>query len=245
MACCVDSSAYPPKGGLWYNKNVHHPSKNFLLFYLFLAFFGVFMSVTHAATITVDPNHFSDQATTNIIYSACVGAPPGGIGLNLYGPNDTGAYINTGNIDCGSLPETISFAGSDISSVITDRGTYYVVLFSQDGSPAADVCNNGESFENCSAAVAADPDFYAYNFTYQNPTPAGVIPLPSGFTPALSANISDQVNDNGTLALIGVVAGIPLAFYVMHELIALMDQRRRNHEGSLAKIKDLNDRIYH
>jgi len=43
-----------------------------------------------------------------------------------------------------------------------------------------------------------------------------------GYSSGLLANVSDQLSDVGTLTILAVAAGIPLAFYVIKRLIALI-----------------------
>jgi hypothetical protein len=49
--------------------------------------------------------------------------------------------------------------------------------------------------------------------------------VPTSTASQLTANISSQVSDPGTLTLLALVAGIPLAFYVIKKLIALIPKR--------------------
>jgi len=44
----------------------------------------------------------------------------------------------------------------------------------------------------------------------------------SGTAASLTANITDQLSDPGTLALVVLVASIPLAFYVIRRIIGLV-----------------------
>ena len=44
----------------------------------------------------------------------------------------------------------------------------------------------------------------------------------SGLAASLLANVSSQFADTGTLAVIALAAGIPLAFYVIRRLIGLV-----------------------
>lgn len=50
--------------------------------------------------------------------------------------------------------------------------------------------------------------------------------VPTSTAPSLTANVGDQLGDAGTLLVIGVAAGIPLAFYVIHQLIGLLPKSR-------------------
>lgn len=50
--------------------------------------------------------------------------------------------------------------------------------------------------------------------------------VPTSTAPSLTANVGDQLGDAGTLAVIGVVAGIYLVFYVIHQLIGMIPKSR-------------------
>ena len=50
--------------------------------------------------------------------------------------------------------------------------------------------------------------------------------VPTSTAPSLTANVGAQLGDSGTLLVIGVAAGIPLAFYVIHQLIGLLPKSR-------------------
>jgi hypothetical protein len=50
--------------------------------------------------------------------------------------------------------------------------------------------------------------------------------VPTSTAPSLTANVGSQLGDAGTLLVIGVAAGIPLAFYVIHQLIGLLPKSR-------------------
>lgn len=49
--------------------------------------------------------------------------------------------------------------------------------------------------------------------------------VPTSTAGLLTANISSLLSDTGTLSLIALSAGIPLAFYVIKKLIALIPKR--------------------
>jgi len=50
--------------------------------------------------------------------------------------------------------------------------------------------------------------------------------VPTSTAPTLTANIGDQLGDAGTLAVVALAAGIPLAFWVIHALIGLLPRSR-------------------
>ena len=55
--------------------------------------------------------------------------------------------------------------------------------------------------------------------------------VPTSTAPALTADIGAQFSDPGTLLVIGLVAGVPLTFYVMQQLIALLPGNSKNRRG--------------
>jgi hypothetical protein len=42
----------------------------------------------------------------------------------------------------------------------------------------------------------------------------------------LLANVTSQLSDTGTLAIVAIAAGVPLAFYVIRRLVALIPSGR-------------------
>ena len=46
--------------------------------------------------------------------------------------------------------------------------------------------------------------------------------IPTSTASSLTANISSQLSDPGTLLVVALAAGIPLAFYVIKRLIGLI-----------------------
>lgn len=50
--------------------------------------------------------------------------------------------------------------------------------------------------------------------------------VPTSTAPSLTASIGAQIADAGTLLVIGVAAGIPLVFYVIHQVIGLLPKSR-------------------
>jgi H2-forming N5,N10-methylenetetrahydromethanopterin dehydrogenase-like enzyme len=55
---------------------------------------------------------------------------------------------------------------------------------------------------------------------------AQVFVTPTSTASSLTANISSQLGDVGTLTLVVLVAAIPLVFYVIHQLIGLVPKAR-------------------
>jgi hypothetical protein len=50
--------------------------------------------------------------------------------------------------------------------------------------------------------------------------------LPTSTAPGMTADVGAQLSDPGTLLVIGVIAGIYLFFYVVHQLIGLVPKGR-------------------
>jgi len=59
------------------------------------------------------------------------------------------------------------------------------------------------------------------------PSSGSIIPMPVNLTPALSAGISDQFGDNGTLLFLALALGLPLSFFIFHELLGLFPDVKR------------------
>jgi hypothetical protein len=49
--------------------------------------------------------------------------------------------------------------------------------------------------------------------------------VPSSTVTTLLANVTSQISDAGTLAVVCLAAGIPFAFYVIKKLIALIPKK--------------------
>ena len=62
-------------------------------------------------------------------------------------------------------------------------------------------------------------------------SPVSSITIPTSTAPALTATIGTQLSDPGTLLVVGLVAGVPLTFYVMQQLIALLPGNSKNRRG--------------
>lgn len=50
--------------------------------------------------------------------------------------------------------------------------------------------------------------------------------VPTSTASSLTANVGTQLADSGTLTVVVLAAGIPLAFYVIHQLIGLIPKGR-------------------
>lgn len=50
--------------------------------------------------------------------------------------------------------------------------------------------------------------------------------VPTSTAPSLTANVGDQLGDSGTLLVLGVIAGIYLVFYVIHQLLGMIPKSR-------------------
>ena len=50
--------------------------------------------------------------------------------------------------------------------------------------------------------------------------------ISDGYGHSILANISSQLADTGTLIVVAIAAGVPLAFYVIRRLIALIPKGR-------------------
>jgi hypothetical protein len=53
-----------------------------------------------------------------------------------------------------------------------------------------------------------------------------VFTVPTSTASTLTANIGDQLADPGLLLVIGLAAGIPLAFYVIHQILGMLPKGR-------------------
>lgn len=96
------------------------------------------------------------------------------------------------------------------------------------------ICNSGFAGQDSECSDNSDPDFATASFTVNlGLLVANYIHISPDFAPALGSNVSDQMSDQGTLLLLGVVIGIPLAFFIFHELLNLlpgMREYRKKHD---------------
>ena len=138
-----------------------------------------------------------------------------------------------------SLPATyggyyhsdLSFNGAqNIDFVETSNGSNIYSL--QVSDPPAGVRVYDGSTPECGDTIAASTDLSALE-SYLAPHSGGgstgsAITMPTSTASSLTATIGHQLTDPGTLLVIGLVAGIPLTFYVMEQLIALLPGNSKN-----------------
>jgi hypothetical protein len=74
----------------------------------------------------------------------------------------------------------------------------------------------GMAFAAAAAALVLPVLGFAQTFT---------ITVPTSTASQLTANVGSQFGDTGTLYVVLVAAGIPLAFYVIKKVIALIPKR--------------------
>jgi len=80
--------------------------------------------------------------------------------------------------------------------------------------------------ENAGEAVSLEGNGGTIFFTFTSA--ANVIKVPTNLTADLSQNTGDQLGDQGTLFVLGVVAGVYIVFYVMRELVGLVPRKGKN-----------------
>jgi hypothetical protein len=108
-----------------------------------------------------------------------------------------------------------TFAYTDFSADI-----YYVGL--QCGSPPSYIDGTGDAiFER------EDNPLVPPLFTLAAPAETYAVAIPSDAGPQFLANIDAQLADIGTLGFIAIVAGIPLAFYVIRRFVGLVPKDRK------------------
>jgi len=142
--------------------------------------------------------------------------------------------------DCGDGSPVSVFAeiGEDLYTYQAILGAHYFV------EAIAGQCN-GNDFDQVdyNYLLANCPgDFLSVQWT-AIATPSGNIAIPISLGADIGSNVGDQLADTGTLAFLGVILGIPLAFYVFHRLIALIPKGRdrtiERAERTIARTEEL------
>lgn len=187
-----------------------------------------------AASITVNP---TSTASGNESSSAVSFYNEGGEGyIDLFdatGDNVSGNGKYVGNAE---TPKGWGAIGLPTS---LSSGVYTILIVLRAGPPYDGLdaaCGSGGTLALCQASET-NPGYIATStieITSGAPPSGGGlgIEMPEGFASALTANIGAQVGDQGTLLMICLVAGVPLAFYVMKELIGLLPRNRTTRKGS-------------
>jgi hypothetical protein len=123
--------------------------------------------------------------------------------------------------------QSISTIGSGISLPLT-VGYYGFVIAPFPGAHSCDDLG-GLGYSDCiTHNIAAGAFGYILQVNaIPPPPPPMIVPMPTDFPNKLTANVSSQLGDLGTLTVLALMAGIPLTFYVIHQLVALMPRRNR------------------
>ena len=134
----------------------------------------------------------------------------------------------------GNSGLSISFnAGDDleVNCSATGYGEYCNPPYSITGSYTTSVCSpstisNGTIGSYPTCAVSCNGGYTLTGGACVANSGGGstgsAITMPTSTASSLTATIGHQLTDPGTLLVIGLVAGIPLTFYVMEQLIALL-----------------------
>jgi len=175
---------------------------------------AILPAAAFASTVNIDPSSGSAATVT-------IGGTDGAnqVDITVTGLGVAGCVdvpVDGSPIDMNDLVINCYGQGMD---VFGESQSFYTVY----------TCNTAFEGQTSNCDDTEDPAFASANFQWVAEVivpPAGVISTPEGFAGALTANVGDQLGDQGTELIIGVAAGVPLAFYVMKELIALMARRR-------------------
>jgi hypothetical protein len=176
-----------------------------------------------AATFSVTPEPYSDFYTATFHMGSCVGSPTNGVKFfNFFPDGNFDADVPFGGFDCLQLP--IDVTGLDWGTSPFPAGINHIVVGYNENIQSS--CY-GQTYTDCLAAInQSDPDFYNYSFTVEAPPiAANVINVPTNLATDLSQNTGDQLSDNGTLAVLSVVAGAYIVFYVIRELVGLSPKK--------------------
>ncbi|MGH7604670.1 MAG: hypothetical protein ACRENK_11825 [Gemmatimonadaceae bacterium] len=180
----------------------------------FAALFFPLASALAATTVDITPSVGTDSTIT--ISGDITDGSINSIYVLNSDPGSTQAQgISNGTYDLCSQFLADNF-GADCSTDFAPGDTLHFTFCNAD-FPAQDAaCSNG-----------LDPDLVTANFTFSSPGgPSSAISIPVDFEPTLTANVGDQLGDAGTLLVDGIAMGIPLVFYVIHQLIYVSPKRR-------------------
>jgi hypothetical protein len=184
-------------------------------------------------TVSVSPNPVTNFSTAQINFTT--GAPDLVANIYLYSAAG-GAALNDlstcgGDQDLSNGSANLSgFCGLTLGSF--PNGDYVVVNMSLNyaGSRNTDCVT---SLASCEAAYLGAGYIVENTFSIDiagnapaAPSFGGMIIVPTSTASALTASIGSQIADSGTLALIALAAGVPLAFYVMARLIELIPRKK-------------------
>ena len=123
--------------------------------------------------------------------------------------------------------------GNGANVKLTVNGTTeFLWNYAGAGQQEIDVSVPFSAGDNVQLVSANGPPIYAPVITGDfaapppPPPPSLAINVPTSFTPALTADVSAQMGDKGTLQLLGIAGGVYLLFYVMRQIIALPPKKK-------------------
>lgn len=137
---------------------------------------------------------------------------------------------------CVPVADVVSGTDFPIAPPLDGEPLTQIAIFAFDASNT--LCDPGTALTN----LVLEGDGVSPIFTFTSP-PSSVphFAVPTGLTAQLSQNTSDQLSNEGTLKLIALVVGIPLAFFVMEQLIGLIPRSSDLHKRSTARLKALSE----
>lgn len=148
-------------------------------------------------------------------------------GNSVYSPSNESAN--------GDSP--VNWSSTSLPTSLTP-GTYTLLTLGG-GAPTSynyfnTVCGVGSTLSSCEAVDEGGYQATQLLTITSGGTSTGsaitgsAIAIPTSTALSLTAPITGQFSDPGTLLVVGLVAGIPLTFYVMQQLIALLPGNSKN-----------------
>ena len=145
---------------------------------------------------------------------------------------DPAGYIGGAGTTSGLSGSNVWCSNNPAYNFCDSFGQHSIIIFPTSGntsSLADDACENSQDLGACQAffstngipfeflsIIVGERSIINNNEMFQVPTSTAT---------ALTAAVSDTLSDPGMLAVIGVVVGIPFAFYVIRKLISLVPKR--------------------
>jgi hypothetical protein len=144
---------------------------------------------------------------------------------------DVSSMTGTFDFSCGTSGLTVmqySWGGETVATLTDLGGGSYSGVFNASTLPTDANPGYGYMFNNNASAQCGSSITFTPEGSTGGSSTGTAITMPTTTASSLTADIGAQFADPGTLLVIGLAAGIPLTFYVMEQLIALLPGNSKN-----------------
>jgi hypothetical protein len=174
-----------------------------------------------AATDTAIPNSVASGAESSVVLTDTNGNWAAWLFNPVGGSMGAGMTALSGSASWGF---GTSLTPGTYNILFSDNGVGYSNFSIYDSG----YCGAGHTITDCGDnGLVAGYSIISFTVTAPVAPASGAIDIPTGLAPSLSSGVSGQTGDIGTLGLIALVAGLPLFFYVVKELLELLPQNRK------------------